>query len=294
MHSILLPKGYCVFEKETKSWIPIENIPKHSECWDGNKFVNMQTCILPPFRYNINNFILLDSVTSIATLPNLNENMQVDFHCNLPSNCNNSFDNCSDYFFAAIRDYSAIYSFHENEILCKISTSRLPNILKIYNNVQIVQKNKRFTFLLIPLTNIKESTDNCKNALTYIQTVVSLKGLKNQNKYTEIRDDGICLDSSAFRRLRRMISVSGTTSDVILSVNQISNGKKKKSKRQLRLCVKNFIDKQKHCQTCKRLPNHAIRKVVQYKMDHFTNVTWYRVNVQSDSLGVEGLLLLFK
>ena len=297
IHSILLPKGYYIFEKEQNSWVQVENIPEISECWNGNKFVKVQTNILSQSTDFIS--IILDSVTCIALLPNSNKNITVNFHCNLPiySNYENKEDYDPRYFFAAINDFSKKIGVDNENILCKIPSSRLNNIINIYDQINIVARDKTSTTLCIPNECIEEeSPDNFQNALAYIKTVISLKGLKHQNNDIEIRDDGISLQSSAFRRLRRMISICGSTSDVILRVNQISNGKRKKMKRQFRLRKNNFIERQINCQTCKRLPNHAIRKPRRYKVDkeNVTNVTWYKVNIiNSNSLGLEGLVVLF-
>ena len=292
IHSILLPMGYHVFEKGKNRWVKIENIPKISDCWNGRQFVKVHSKIMTQKTNVIS--VILDSVTCVALLPKWCEDIRVNFHCDIPAVKRTPTDNNIDYLYAAIRDFCVKLGIVDGNVLCKIPKSRL-NVIAGLDNLQIIQQNKKYTILSVPNTCIIETPDNVRNSLTYINTVISLKAMKHHGSDVEIRDDGIRLESSAFRRLRRMISVCGSKSDVILRVNQLHNGRHKKMKRQLRLRKDDFDYKQSGFHNCQPMTYPAIRKSVRQLMekDLVKHITWYIVDIfDADSLGVEGLVLL--
>lgn len=283
MSRIYLPANYCLFEKRTLSWIPVEDLAPLSQCWNGTCFIDIRK--INASSTDILKVLILDSVTCLG-LSTGEEDVEsrILFHCPLPERNTLLSEPNIKYFFKALRDFCP----YKKEV-CRVPKTRLKRLERLCGRIlEIVWTKKRYILVRVPErhSQISESLHQKEDALLYIKTVEAVKGLCHRKNKIEIRDDGLVTAPNAFRRLRKMISVSGEMNNLSLAIGTSRNGKKRNYKRNIRY----RFDKESHCSTCSQFPFHAQRKVRDTKVMEVKG-NWYALELHgSPSLAIEGLI----
>ena len=246
---ILVPESYHVFSKEEKTWVSLKSLARRTksqfELWNGtefNQFSIVNTEERPKFIYKA------DEVTKVG-LKNVS-NVKIDFQVGIPPSEEDRSDKCTTgkHVLLALKDFSPEISVKKSKsgketIFCKVPNSRLERITKnLPHEAVVFHLNQRFSIVQFPSFVLSGSWCNNeqRHSLEYAKMVISLCGeFFPRSKYgpahIRLSDCGFQRKPSAFRRMRRILTVCNSVNKYyVFKVFNAKNGKQK-PKRQVKI-----------------------------------------------------------
>ena len=323
--SIYVPTGYHLLEERTQSWVRIEDLKDKHGCWDGSTFTDIDIATTTN-RDGPDMYANIDAVTTIGINSKDVASVSINYHWKPPwiicKPTHISFHppiGCTVllHCYRAIQDFVPCHTYRTdlNLLECRLPVRRFEKLRAlnyIPNLDRQISHNSRYISFVIPKVGVHHLCESCavqtqrEHALVYLKTVLAVKAVQQNRKsgdsHIEIKDKGLRLSTSAFRRLRRLMSMCAVPNRYIAKIHRMRDGKKhlkrrvllKLGPRGMASCtgVKENVRDNADFYHRMQCPPSSKQHASLYKIQEDIKTQWYRIDMKTtNSIAMEGVLI---